>query len=202
MKRMLIVSLILIMNATLPDASMSQQNNLQPVKVVMFGNSITHGGDWARLLDRQDVTNWGIPGYLTGQLLWTIKDVLQQHPGTGIWFLEGGINDIYLGMPVRQIYENYRVMVDSLRNNGIIPVVQSTILKRGAPGDNKKVVRLNRLVKKWCSKNEVDYIDLNAFLSAGGELREEYSVDGCHLKPAAYLPWATAVKEVLRKNGF
>jgi len=203
MKRVLIFSaLLVIMNSAFQHNAIAQNGQKQPVKIVMFGNSITHGGDWPTLLARKDVVNWGIPGYLTGQLLWTIKDVLAQHPGTGIWFIEGGINDIYLGMPVKRIYQNFQVMVDSLRNNDIIPVVQSTIFKRDAPEDNKKVAKLNRKVKAWCNKNQVLYIDLNEFLSADGELKEEFSIDGCHLKPPAYIPWAQSVKEMLKRNGF
>jgi len=170
-------------------------------KVVMFGNSITNQGNWEEVLGRTDVLGWGIPGYTTGQLIWTIKNVLKDHPSTKIWFLEGGINDISLGVPVERIFENYKIMVDSLQRNQIIPVVQSTILKHGANEDNKLVTKLNKLVKNYCLKNKIEYIDLNAFLARNGELIKELSTDGCHLKPNAYRPWGEAVKTVLKKYG-
>ena len=165
----------------------------------MFGNSITNQGKWEELLGRQDVLNWGIPGYATGQLIWTIKNVLHDHPGTKIWFLEGGINDITLGVPAKKIFSNYKIIVDSLKKNHIIPVVQSTILKVGAKEDNQEVAKLNKLVKNYCIKNNIDYIDLNAFLSKNGELMKELSIDGTHLKPDAYKPWTESVKKILSK---
>ena len=72
-------------------------------KIIMVGNSITYGGDWTTLLDRSDVTNWGIPGYTTQQLSWTIKNIIPKKPE--ICFLEGGINDLSLGITPRRVFE-------------------------------------------------------------------------------------------------
>jgi lysophospholipase L1-like esterase len=167
--------------------------------IVMFGNSITYQGNWKEVIGRNDILNWGIPGHTTGQLIWTIKNVLHDYPGTKIWFLEGGINDITLGVPVNRIFNNYKIIVDSLRKNHIIPVVQSTLLKVAAKGDNHQVTKLNNLVKKYCTNNQIEYIDLNAFLSKNGELIKEFSTDGCHLKPDTYKLWGEAVKKILTK---
>ena len=34
-------------------------------KILMVGNSITFQGDWKKVLQRDDVINWEIPGYTT-----------------------------------------------------------------------------------------------------------------------------------------
>jgi lysophospholipase L1-like esterase len=167
--------------------------------IVMYGNSITFQGKWEEVLGRTDVANRGIPGYTTGQLIWTIKNGLKDHPDSKIWFLEGGINDISLGVPVERIFENYKMTVDSLRRNLIIPVVQSTILKNNAKADNKKVNALNKLVRKYCLRKGIDYIDLNKLFSLNGELKKENTIDGCHLVQSAYIHWATEIKKVLSK---
>jgi lysophospholipase L1-like esterase len=192
------LSVFFILLCILPIVNIKAQNS-SSVSIVMFGNSITFQGKWEEVLGRSDVANRGIPGYTTGQLIWTIKNGLHDHPESKIWFIEGGINDISLGVPVKRIFENYQITVDSLKRNHIIPVVQSTILKVGSKADNKQVSKLNKLVKKWCLKNNIEYIDLNAFLSRDGELIKELSTDGCHLKPDAYKPWGEAVKKVLMK---
>jgi lysophospholipase L1-like esterase len=168
--------------------------------VVMYGNSITFQGNWEQVLNRKDVLNWGIPGYLTGQLIWTIKDVLKKYPGTKIWFLEGGINDISLGVPVDRIYENQKLVIDSLKRNNIIPVVQSTILKNNAPCDNRKVNALNKKIQKYCVHHDIDYINLNALFSTKGELRKELTIDGTHLKKPCYISWAEKVTLILKKH--
>lgn len=191
-----VTALILLIISTF-STIVAQTGNTQ--KIVMYGNSITFQGKWEEVLGRTDVANRGVPGYTTGQLIWTIKNGLHDQPGSKIWFLEGGINDISLGIPVERIFENYKITVDSLQRNHIIPVVQSTILKNSAKADNKQVSKLNKMVKKWCLKNNIEYIDLNAFLSPNGELIKELTTDGCHLQPQAYKPWGEAVKKVLLK---
>ena len=181
-------------------AKAQADNQVKPQKkVVMFGNSITYQGNWEEDLKRKDVLKWGVPGNTTGQLIWNIKNVLKDYPGTKIWFIEGGINDISLGVPVERIFENQKTVIDSLQHNHIIPVIQSTILKNNDKVANKKVVKLNKKLQAFCKKNKVEYLDLNIFLSKDGQLIKELSTDGCHLKPEAYLPWAEAVKKVLEK---
>ena len=65
----------------------------------MFGNSITANGKWGDGLNRLDVKNSGTGGFTTSHFVWTINDqVLQYHPK--ICFLEGGINDIGVGIPL------------------------------------------------------------------------------------------------------
>lgn len=143
--------------------------------------------------------NWGIPGYLTGQLIWTIKDVLKKYPGTKIWFLEDGINDISLGVPVERVFENQKLVIDSLKRNNIIPAEQSTILKNNAPADNRKVNAFNKKIRKYCMQHDIDYINLNVLYSSNGELRNELTMDGTHLKKPAYIPWAEQVTIILKK---
>lgn len=193
------VSLLVLVSICLPDLMGQSTGQSSKKVVVMFGNSITYQGKWEDVLGRTDVVNWGLPGQTTGQLIWNIKNVLHDYPGTKIWFLEGGINDISLGVPIERVAENQKIVIDSLKRNHIIPVVQSTILKNNSPEDNKKVHDLNVLLEKYCLENKIDYIDLNVFLSAHGELIKELSTDGCHLQPKAYIPWGDAVKKVLAK---
>ncbi|NJO70014.1 MAG: G-D-S-L family lipolytic protein [Bacteroidetes bacterium] len=167
--------------------------------IVMFGNSITYQGKWQETLGRNDVANCGIPGYTTGQLIWTIKNVLHDYPGTKIWFIEGGINDITLGVPVKRIFENQKITIDSLKRNNIIPVVQSTILVNGDKKKNKEVVKLNKLSYKYCKENKIDYINLNALFSENGELKKELTTDGCHLVQTAYPMWSKEIARILAK---
>jgi len=76
-------------------------------------------------------------------------------------------------------------------------VVQSTILKNSAKTDNKKDSKLNKLVRKYCLKNEVDYINLNAFLSRDVELIKKRTTNGWYLQQQAYQPWGEAIKSLV-----
>ncbi len=169
----------------------------QSSPIVMVGNSITHHGDWKNVLNREDVTNWGIPGYTTGQIAWTLKHVIALHPR--VCFLEGGINDLTLGISPRRVFQNQVGVIDTLLAHGIIPVVQSTIYQYQSSDDNKRVMKVNKLLKNYCGKHAVDYLDVNSVLSSGSELKQELTTDGTHLQPRAYALWAELINGELKK---
>ena len=116
--------------------------------------------------------SWGIPGYTTGQLAWTVKDVVREHPTVKIVFLNGGINDLSLSVPADRVYENQVKTIAWWRAHHVTPVIESTILQVDAP-------------------------DLNAVLASAGHLRAELSLDGTHLKSEAYPLWARLVSDCL-----
>ncbi len=165
--------------------------------IVMSGNSITYSGHWKKLLGREDVTNWGIPGYTTEQISWTIKNFSKENPKVA--FLEGGINDLTLGITPKRIFRNYIRMIDSLKAHNVIPVIQSTIYQYKSADKNKNVKKVNKLVSSYCKLHNIKYIDLNSVLSANDELIADYTTDGTHLKENAYVLWAKLVSEALKE---
>ncbi len=170
--------------------------NTTEIKIVMFGDSITEDGNWTGLLQRNDVKNSGYSGFTTGQLL-SIMDssVLQYSPK--ICFVLGGINDLAIGVPVESVFENQKKIVFLIQSNNIIPVLQSTIHVRFMDGLNSKVKMLNEKLSEFAEKEKIDYLDLNSFLSEGGDLKGEFTTDGVHLTPQAYEPWAACLLDVL-----
>ena len=165
--------------------------------IAMIGDSITHGGKWDELLSRPEVLSWGIPGYTTGQLAWTFKDVIREHPTVKIVFLNGGINDLSLGVPADRVYENQVKAVAWWREHHVTPVIESTILQVANPDINAQIIGLNARLSAYCRANQVRFIDLNAVLAPTGRLRAELSTDGTHLKPEAYPLWARLINECL-----
>lgn len=170
--------------------------NTNEIKIVMFGDSITKDGNWTDLLQRNDVKNSGYSGFTTGQLL-SIMDssVFQYAPN--ICFFLGGINDLSIGVPIESVFENQKKIISTIRSHNIIPVVQSTINVRFMDGLNSKVNMLNVKLSEFASRENINYIDLNAFLSDGGDLKGEFTSDGVHLTLAAYEVWAKRILDVL-----
>ena len=82
--------------------------------------------------------------------------------------------------------------MDTLLAHHIILIVQSTIYQHNSMDKNK-------LIKKYCIKHQVDYLDLNTILSSNNELKKELTTDGTHLHPEAYMLWAALVKRELEK---
>ncbi len=170
------------------------------VNIVMLGNSITEmGGDWNAKLNRNDVRNSGQGGYTTGQMIWYL-DAVVIDAGPKYCFTLGGVNDLSCGIPVNQIMENYRVILKKLTDAGIQPVVQSTLYQTGNTEGNKKIDRVNDFLQNYCNTHQIDYINLNQYLSDENGLISQYTRDGTHLTEEGYTVWVNIVKAFFEKH--
>lgn len=168
--------------------------------VVMYGNSITAQGKWTALLDRTDVMNIGLPGMNTYHFLQLLPShVIDLHPK--ICFVKGGINDIIVGVSQERMQAYYGAILDKILENKIIPVVTLTVYEQNDPISKMEVDTLNAFLIKYCRQRNVDYIDLNHFISDSTGLKAEYAVDKTHLNEHAYEIWAREIKKVLEKKG-
>ncbi len=171
--------------------------------VVMLGNSLTQWVDWNELLGRRDIANRGIASDVTEGYLNRMQYVVNLRPK--ICFIEGGINDIYAGVTIDQVYSNILRIVDTLQAHNIIPVIQSTLYVspkwRNAAEKNPLVRHLNTRLKEFTERSGIIFLDLNAVLSAGEQLRDEYTYDGVHLNASGYALWGKEVAGVLREHG-
>ncbi len=175
---------------------MSDQND-EKITIVMFGDSITKGGDWATLLGRSDVKNSGFPGFTTSHLVWLLKEnVIDLKPR--VCFLEGGINDIGVGIPLERTKSNYRSLIDGLKEHQIVPVVQSILYQQDNPESKVQVDSLNSYLNAYCQSKGVYYLDLNTKLSSPAGLKAKYTTDGTHINQEAYGIWATEVRNLLK----
>jgi len=167
------------------------------VQVVMFGDSITKGGDWTVLLRRDDVKNSGFPGFTTSHLVWLLKEnVIDLSPR--LCFLEGGINDIGVGIPLDRTKSNYRSLINGLKDHQITPVVQSVLYQQDNPESKVQVDSLNSYLKAYCQNMGVYYLDINARLSSQTGLKAQYTTDGTHINQEAYEIWAAEVNNLLK----
>ncbi len=175
---------------------MSDQND-EKITIVMFGDSITKGGDWATLLGRSDVKNSGFPGFTTSHLVWLLKEnVIDLSPR--VCFLEGGINDIGVGIPLDRTKSNYRSLINGLLEHQITPVVQSIIYEQDNPESKVQVDSLNSYLKAYCQSKGIYYLDINGKLSSSKGLNAQYTTDGTHINQDAYEIWATEVRNLLK----
>lgn len=192
-----------------------QQNMFEIYKtrqadIVMLGNSLTAGAFWNELLGRSNVVGRGIPGDVLQGFSARINSIITLKPK--IVFVLGGLNDIYGWTPVEDIFSEYVKILQLLKSNDIIPVVQSTVFAGrnwakdwgGTPevnsGRNKEVAKLNSLLSDYARKNNIDYIDLNSRMSTRDNfLRPELTWDGVHLNAEGYKIWVREVEKILKK---
>ena len=169
--------------------------------IVMYGNSITAGGNWNKELCRRDIKNCGTCGFTTSHFLIGLKvQVVDYKPK--ICFVEGGINDILVGIPLSRTFKNYESIIDTLVKYKIKPVIQSTLYILYNDGyTNFKVDSLNCFLVDLSRRKGISYIDLNKSLSENRRLKNVFTTDGIHINENAYQIWAQEVKKVLKLMG-
>jgi len=169
------------------------------IHIAMLGNSLTAYADWNELLGRNDVQNFGVADFSVKQLSWLLdKWVIASKPG--FCFINGGQEDIMLGVPLERIAEDYSMILDSLQHNGIKPVVQSTLMRWEDEEGNRQTERINQLIKGICRERNIDFINLNTVLSGKNGLKPQYTTDGMHLNSKGYELWAIILKDYLLLN--
>ena len=179
--------------------------------IVMLGNSLTAGANWAELLGRSNVVSRAIPGDILQGFNARMDLVFKLKPK--IVFIMGGLNDIYGWIPVNVVYTNYLRIITALQARGIIPVIQLTTYATkdygkdwgGTPetnrGRNREVDKLDKLLSDYAGRNGIDVINLlPSIATKDGYLKPELTWDGVHFKPEAYKIWAREVENVLRKH--
>jgi len=168
-------------------------------KIMMLGDSITDRGLWNELMQRCDVVNRGISGDTTEGVLHRLDTL---NPQIKTAYIMIGINDILRGKSVNKIFTNYVKIIHILKSKKIIPIIESTLyVAKGTPTlYNKKVKKLNTLLKEYSVKNKLLYIDINAKLAPNGYLDKKYTLDGLHLNGRAYLVWVELIKSSYPSN--
>jgi lysophospholipase L1-like esterase len=192
---------------TMPDlhASRVAKFEAEPVvtgRVIFFGNSITQGGDWAKLTGDSTVINRGIGADLVSSLLGRVADVMRRKPSR--LFVLIGINDISKDIPDAVIVAEYRALLDRVRSGspGTRIFVQSILplnptVKNFPQHYDKQghVVAVNRALRRLAKEQGATYVDLwPLFLDGAGHLDARLTGDGLHLNQTGYERWVAYLR--------
>jgi lysophospholipase L1-like esterase len=171
-------------------------------RVVFLGNSITQGGDWAKLTGDSTVINRGIGADVTFGLRTRLDDVTRRKPSR--LFVLIGINDISKDIPDAVIAAEYRMLLDSVRAQSpqtkifiqsILPL-NPTVKNFPQHYDKQaRVVAVNRLLQQVARETHATYIDLwPIFVDRQNHLDASLTGDGLHLNQAGYERWVAFLK--------
>ena len=193
---------------SMPDlrASRIAQFEAEPVvtgRVIFLGNSITQGGDWARLTGDSTVINRGIGADITFGLRARLGDVTRRTPSK--LFVLIGINDISKDIPDAVIAAQYRALIDSVKSQSpqtrifvqsILPL-NPTVKNFPQHYDKQaRVVAVNRLIRQMTRTTGTTYIDLwPVLVDAHGRLDASLTSDGLHLNAQGYERWVRYLKQ-------
>ena len=160
-----------------------------PVDVVMIGDSLTAGGNWAGRFPGLRVANAGVDSDTALKILARLDAILAIQPTRA--FVMVGINDVYNGVPVHRIAARYARIVEVLQGRGVAVTIQSTVECAGPVCRDRlaRVRALNARLKALAQDRGAGFIDLNATLSGPNGLRPEFSRDGVHINAAGYRAW-------------
>ena len=171
-------------------------------RVIFLGNSITQGGDWAKLTGDSTVVNRGIGADVTFGLRTRLDDVTRRNPSK--LFILIGINDISKDIPDAVIAAEYRMLIDSVRTQSpqtkifvqsILPL-NPTVKNFPQHYDKQpRVVAVNRLLQQVARETHATYIDLwPIFIDKQNHLDASLTGDGLHLNQQGYERWVAFLK--------
>lgn len=173
--------------------------------IVFLGNSITERGEWQEILSdsKYPIINRGIGGDNSFGILARIDEVLKGKPKA--IFLMDGINDQFRKLPHDVSIHNYRRIIRKIKATSprtkiylesALPINEAMTKESYTKGRNELVPLLNAKLKVLAEEEQITFIDIcPLFQDDKGVLKEEYTLDGVHLKAAAYIKWVAFLKE-------
>jgi lysophospholipase L1-like esterase len=177
-----------------------------PVKknaIVFLGNSITEAGDWSDVMPEKYILNRGISGDITYGILARLDKILEYKPSK--IFLLIGVNDLKREIPNELIVENYRKIVDQVKAKSsktklylqsVLPINESLLIEAFESVKMENITYLNDALQQIANEKNVKYVDLwKALADSEEQLKKEFTLDGIHLKPVAYIDWVRYLKE-------
>jgi len=185
--------------------------NAEPVvkgRIIFLGNSITEFGDWQKLLNDPSVVNRGIAGDNTFGVLARLQDIITRQPLKV--FIEIGINDFSLNLPLSVTLKNIRSIVKQIHHAspsidiyvmGIFPTNNN--VKTDYPfalNKGRQIDLINGWLKKDATPDKFSYVAFNTLLKdENGKLALRYAKpDGIHLNDTGYHLWV----KFLRTKGY
>ncbi|MDP2304380.1 MAG: GDSL-type esterase/lipase family protein [Ignavibacteria bacterium] len=169
--------------------------------IVMLGDSHIQGANWGELLGRNDVVNRGITSDVIEGYISRIYYVLKLKPK--VCFIMGGLNDVYMWIPIQTIFQNYVSLVNTLKEKKIKVVIHSALYPaEGADNPSNRnllVEELNSLLKGFAEKENIPYIDLTKTMSRNLFTKKELINPWFHLNADGYKLWTNEVEKVLKK---
>jgi lysophospholipase L1-like esterase len=168
--------------------------------VVMLGDSLTEGAQWAEITGCGFLANRGIGGDDSAGVLRRLDNVTGLKPAAV--FLMIGVNDVNSSVSTDTIVENAQEVVERLTKSGakvylllVLPVAES--FKK----INPKIDELNRAYLKLAKETKATVVDFRADMrNSDGFLKDEFTRDGIHLTADGYRVWRDAILPMVQQH--
>lgn len=164
--------------------------------IVMLGDSITEGGEWAEIFPGLPLVNRGIGGDTTTGVLARLDSLVEGHPRA--IFLKIGTNDLTL-VPEREIsLRQYRDIITTIQSGSPETAIYVQSLLPRSGDYREEVEGYNLEIRSIADELGVEFIDLYpSFLAADGSIRDELTYDELHLSGDGYRLWQSLLGPVM-----
>ena len=159
--------------------------------IVMLGNSLTERGFWAEYFQGKRVLNRGIGG--------------DGRPKAIV--IMGGANDLLFSkISNEKLLQQYERLLDIIAREtprtrvyiqSLLPLNEAhneAFMK----GKNARFAEFNALLRAMAERRGLTFIDIWSAMQRNGELPEEYTFDGIHLKAAGYAVWIEKIRPYVK----
>ena len=181
------------------------EEGLQQGAIVFLGNSITEQGWWSLLLKRGDVENRGIGGDCISGMINRVQPIVDGRPKA--IFIMGGANDLLFSkISNEKLLQQYERLLDIIAREtprtrvyiqSLLPLNEAhneAFMK----GKNARFAEFNALLRAMAERRGLTFIDIWSAMQRNGELPEEYTFDGIHLKAAGYAVWIEKIRPYVK----
>ncbi|WP_084088454.1 GDSL-type esterase/lipase family protein [Fodinibius roseus] len=174
-------------------------------EIILLGDSITDGNEWAELFGNDRLKNRGISGDKTDGVLYRLDEVTESHPDKV--FIMIGVNDLARDHSPDYVLSNYEKIVDRIKKDSpdtevyiqsLLPVNDDFSRFTSHYDKTPEIKTVNKGLKRLADEQEATYIDLfDDMTIAGDKLNPEYTEDGLHLNGSGYLVWKSEIEKYM-----
>ncbi|WP_461636589.1 GDSL-type esterase/lipase family protein [Labilibaculum euxinus] len=168
-------------------------------RIAFLGDSLTEGGCWEEYFPAYEISNSGISGERSDEILFRLDEVLFKKPKK--IFLMMGINDLGEGLSSEKILTNYQKIFSIMKEHKDIELIVQSLLPtndtmfKSANFDGMKILEVNYHLRDLCDKEKITFVDLyTAFSTYKSQLIKDYTNDGLHLNEAGYRIWQNCLQ--------
>ncbi|MEY9950830.1 SGNH/GDSL hydrolase family protein [Leifsonia sp. EB34] len=156
--------------------------------LVLVGDSLTQGGDWAAWLPGEDVVNLGVAGDTSDDVLARLGDVVEARPAVVALLI--GTNDLAWRRSVEHVVRNIESILVTLRKElPEVRILVQSVLPRGHEFADQ-IRDINRHLWQFAPTVHAAWLDLwPAMALEDGELNPAYTDDRLHLNAEGYRAW-------------
>lgn len=169
-----------------------------PDDIVLFGDSITAGGQWDEIAPGTRIRNRGIGGDRSDDLLKRLDPITKGCPHKLLIAI--GTNDLSSGMSENAIVANLESILDRVRGESPETQVHLHELFPRKAAFQKRILSLNAEIARLAEERGLPFVRVfSRFADDKGAIRSELSYDNLHLSGLGYQEWQSALAEHLRE---